>query len=251
MKAVTGSNSEEVRLIKAVQTAVDAVPDGAIGGQTMANIAMALGAIKSPICVTMYNVPTIICTNIVNRPDANGKPLSSFPMYSISGSFSANYKPCSIAIAGGSVYCTTACHAFDGPGYPESVLYSHDGHIFMSQSINTKTVLLGASWAVGGLGIRVGGRTLNAEKNEGFTGKFSDVLRKTAHTVIGTWKFGEKTYLALMYFPNHSTAEIKAHCEKINLYNTIQLDGGHYAAIKTPVKSVNINQKQAWVICAE
>ena len=239
MRNVSGGNPAETRMIKAVQAAVGAIQDGSIGTQTMSDIAVRLGADCFPLGISIYNQPVIIAKDIV--PIAAHGALSQYPD-SISGSFNDGASPCSVLISGGFVTCPTACHYWDDRS-PESVIFRDLTGAFGMARVKTISELPeGLSWAVGGMGLL----GYYAPAKEGFTGRFSDVLRRTNHTVLGI-KNG-MVYLA--YVSDMTATQVNNFAVKLGLEMAIMLDGGHLAAINSETTKINCGQKQLYVIQA-
>jgi hypothetical protein len=241
MTSVKGSNTSEQRLLKAVQKAVGAKEDGLIGTQTMVDIAVKVGADCWPLTVKMFSMPVIVCKDIIiNNPK---QPCKNFNN-SLSGSFSYQKAPCSILINNGDTICGAACHAFNNK--PESVIYRLKNGSFGIKRCTYSTELpKDVKWAVGGMGLL---DMYNAAA-EGFTGAYSDVLRKTDHTVLGV-KNG-MCYLIMCRAMNGS--QVNDYCKnKMKLDMAIMLDGGHVAAIngEEGFSKVNTSQVQYYMIQA-
>src|SRR5574344_820399 len=78
-----------------------------------------------------------------------------------------------------------------------------------------------------------------AHAAEGFTGAYSDVLRKTNHTVLG-YKGG---MLYGVYCRSMTAQQVNAFCrDKLKLTRAVMLDGGHVAAINGACDKINTNQ---------
>lgn len=153
----------------------------------------------------------------------------------LSGSFTypSGQAPCSILINNGKDICSAACHAW--LGYPEAVIYRYkNGAIGMGRFKYTKEIPNRSDvlWAVGGMGL------MNYYKPalEGFTtgtrpdGKrfnYTDVLRRTAHTVLGI-KDGK---CHLIYIHNKTGYQVSVYMKTHGYEKAIMLDGGHIAAI--------------------
>lgn len=240
MDIVKGSTSSEVSMIKAIQAAVGANADGEIGTQTMSDIAVALRAGCFPLTVQIYDAPVIIARDIIPF-SAGGAALSDYKN-TINGSFYANKRPCSILVQDGLVIQASACHAFYGK--PESVLYrTFSGDVGIMRAKSVDELPPHVLWAVGGVGL------LNnyAPPAEGFcklykNGKaedFSDVLRKTDHSMLGE-KGG---YIYLVYCADMTAAEVNAFARRLGLRVAIMLDGGHVAGINGAEPFAKINTK--------
>lgn len=236
LKAVTGATANEKTLIKSVQTAVGAIADGEIGAQTMSDIACRLKAITAPVTLAIYSTPVIICPDIklVASPKAGLKAFAN----SMNGGFYASGAPCSICVTGGVVKQANSAHAFDGAGYPESVIYrTTSGAFGMARVKNVNALPKNVSWAIGGLGL------LNnyAPATEGFAkigGKdFTDVLRKTNHAMLGV----KNNYVYMCYAANKTAADVNALAKKLGLEMAIMLDGGHIAAMNGGESFAKIN----------
>ena len=232
MKDVVGSTSEEVRMIKAIQRSVGALDNGYVGNQTMSEIAARLGADCFPLNVELYGQPAILARDI-DPLDLSGR----LPENSISGSFSWQGAPCSILVRGGRVVRGMSCHC----PTPESVLYkTQDGAVRMAR-VSSAAALGGVVWAVGGLGLL---DNYNPAA-EGFTGAYSDVLRKTNHTVLG-YKGG---MLYGVYCKNMTAQQVNAFVrDKLKLEYAVMLDGGHVAAINAVCSKINTNQRQYYAV---
>ena len=235
MKDVVGSTSEEVRMIKAIQRSVGALDNGYVGNQTMSEIAAKLGADCFPLNVELYGQPAILARDIEPL-----NPKGPLPSNAISGSFSDGYQPCSILIQDGKAVCWSACHY----PTPETVLYrTKDGRTYCKRvsHVSDDLPLADVRWAVGGMGL-LGNFDPTAE---GFTGRFSDVLRRTDHTLLG-YKDG---MLYGVYCRSMTAAQINAFAQdKLKLEHAIMLDGGHIAAINGACNKINTKQRQLYAV---
>ena len=155
---------------------------------------------------------------------------------SLSGSFSYVKQPCSIAVNDGEVLWPDACHAW--LNHPESVLYRlKDGSFGVKRCRSAGELPKNVRWAVGGMGLG----KLYAPKEEGFTGQYADVLRRTNHTALGV----KNGLVYLIYAKNMVGAEVNTLCtDKLQLDYAIMLDGGHVAAIWGEEKFAQINGAQ-------
>ena len=232
MKDVVGSTSEEVRMIKAIQRSVGALANGWIGNQTLSDIAAKLGADCWPLNVELYGHPAILARDI-DPLNLSGR----LPENSISGSFSWQGAPCSILVRGGRVVRGMSCHY----PTPESVLYkTTDGAVRIAR-VASASLLDNVVWAVGGMGL-LGNYNPAAE---GFIRAFSDVLRKTNHTVLG-YKGG---MLYGVYCRSMTAQQVNALCrDKLKLEYAVMLDGGHVAAIHAACSKINTNQRQYYAV---
>ena len=232
MKDVVGSTSEEVRMIKAIQRSVGALDNGWIGNQTLSDIAAKLGADCFPLNVELYGQPAILARDI-DPLNLSGR----LPENSISGSFSWQGAPCSILVRGGRVVRDWSCHY----PRPESVLYKTRDSAVRIARVSSAAALGDVVWAVGGMGL-LGNYNPAAE---GFAGVFSDVLRKTNHTVLG-YKGG---MLYGVYCKNMTAQQVNAFVRgKLKLEYAVMLDGGHVAAIHAAVSRINTNQRQYYAV---
>lgn len=232
MKDVVGSTSEEVRMIKAIQRSVGALDNGWIGNQTLSDIAAQLGADCFPLNVELYGQPAILARDI-DPLNLSGR----LPENSISGSFSWQGAPCSILVRGGKVVRSMSCHY----PTPESVLYkTTDGAVRIAR-VASASLLDNVVWAVGGMGL-LGNYNPAAE---GFIRAFSDVLRKTNHTLLG-YKGG---MLYGIYCRSMTAQQVNAFCrDKLKLEYAVMLDGGHVAAIHAACSKINTNQRQYYAV---
>ena len=232
MKDVVGSTLEEVRMIKAIQRSVGALENGWIGNQTLSDIAARLGANCFPLNVELYGQPAILARDI--DPLNLSGPL---PRNAISGSFSWQGQPCSILVRGGRTVRSMSCHC----PTPESVLYkTRDGAVRMAR-VSSAAALGCDVRAVGGMGLL----DRYAPAAEGFTGAYSDVLRKTNHTVLG-YKGG---LLYGVYCKAMTAQQVNAFVRgKLKLEYAVMLDGGHVAAIHAACSKINTNQRQYYAV---
>ena len=232
MRDIKGSTSEEIRMIKAIQRSVGALDNGYIGNQTMSDIAARLGADCFPLNVELYGQPCILARDI--EPVNMSGPL---PRNAISGSFSWQGQPCSILVRGGKVVRDWSCHY----PRPESVLYkTTDGAVRIAR-VSSVSALDNVVWAVGGMGL-LGGYD---PELDGFTGVYSDVLRKTNHTILGC-KGG---LLYGVYCKNMTAQQINALCrDKLKLTSAVMLDGGHVAAINGACNKINTQTRQFYAV---
>lgn len=232
MKDVKGSTSEEIRMIRAIQRSVGALDNGYIGNQTLSDIAAKLGADCWPLNVELYGQPCLLARDI--EPVNMSGPL---PKNAISGSFSWQGQPCSILVRGGKVVRGMSCHY----PRPESVLYKTAGGAVRIARVSSAAALGDVVWAVGGLGL-LGNFNPAAE---GFTGAFSDVLRKTNHTVLG-YKGG---LLYGVYCRSMTAQQVNTLCrDKLKLTNAVMLDGGHVAAIHGACNKINTQTRQFYAV---
>ena len=159
------------------------------------------------------------------------------PRNAISGSFSWQGQPCSILVRGGKVVRDWSCHY----PRPESVLYkTTDGAVRIAR-VSSAAALGDVVWAVGGLGLL----DHYAPAAEGFTGAYSDVLRKTNHTVLGY----KGRLLYGVYCRSMTAQQVNAFCrDKLKLEYAVMLDGGHVAAIHGACNKINTNQRQYYAV---
>ena len=243
MRDIIYSTANESKMIKAIQRAVGALDNGVIGCQTLSDLAIKFKCDCFPLTLMIYGCPTIIANDIIAcDPDSSVKPYEN----SISGSFTypSSGKPCSILINKGRDIFSSACHAFLGK--PEGVIARYnDGSYWFGRCKTTSEIpnRKDVRWAIGGL-------MLGKEYNptiEGFSGAYSDVLRKTNHTVLGV----KNGMCYLIYVPNTTATSINIMAkDKFKFDCAIMLDGGHIAAINgtETFAEINMNQYQGYVI---
>ena len=232
MRDIKGSTSEEIRMIKAIQRSVGALDNGWIGNQTLSDLAAKLGADCWPLNVELYGQPCILARDI--EPVNMSGPL---PRNAISGSFSWQGQPCSILARGGKVVRDWSCHY----PRPESVLYKTAGGAVRIARVSSAAALGNVVWAVGGMGL-LGGYD---PELDGFTCIYSDVLRKTNHTVLG-YKGG---MLYGVYCRSMTAQQVNAFVrDKLKLEYAVMLDGGHVAAINGACNKINTNQRQFYAV---
>ena len=118
-----------------------------------------------------------------------------------------------------------------------------DGKVYCKRvsHVSNDLPLSDVRWAVGGMGL-----LSNYDPTaEGFTGRFSDVLRRTDHTVLGC-KGG---MLYGVYCKAMTAAQINAFVrDKLKLDMAIMLDGGHIAAINAACNKINTKQRQLYAV---
>lgn len=239
MKEVTGSTSEEQRMIKAIQRKLGALDNGVVGNQTMSDIAIAVKANCFPLNVELYGQPCLISQDISPL-----NPSSGLPANSISGSFSYQSKPCSVLIDGGKIVYGTACHWFTLKR-PESVMYkTSDGKVRIARVTHLDAPVIGGKkvdWAVGGMGLL----DFYDPAAEGFTGAYSDVLRRTNHTVLG---YRNGMFYGV-YCKNMTASQANTMMrDKFKMELAVLLDGGHVAAINGGSNKINVNQRQYYAV---
>jgi len=243
MDIVKGATSNEKRMVKAIQSAIGAIVDGEIGTQTVSDIACLVGADCFPLTLKIYNAPVIIANNLIPF-EGKGGNLSGYSNV-INGSFYSGNKPCSILVQDGIVRQKYACHA---PYYnkPETVLYRlKNDTVGIKVVLNTDELPKNVQWAVGGLGLLdcydTAGQGFTKLTYNGKTTDFSDVLRKTNHSMIGY----KNNHFYMVYCENMTAAQVNAFAKKLKLQYAIMLDGGHVAGINGGESFAKINTKQA------
>lgn len=242
MNIVKGSTVNEDRMIKGIQAAAGALVDGEIGEQTLSDIACMLDADCFPLTLKIYSAPVIIARNIVPFP-AKGKSVSRYSNC-MSGSFLSGTTPWSILVQDGYIISGHSCHSEQG--YPETVIYRYTngeygiGRIKSVFEIPDRANL---RWAVGGLGLL----DFYDPAAEGFSGRFSDVLRKTNHTMLGV----KNGFCYMVYCANKTAAEVNKFARQLGLQIAVMLDGGHVAAINGGESFAKINTSQAQYYCIQ
>lgn len=248
MKDISWETSEEKRRNIGLQHAIGALENGWIGNQTLTEMAIKLCPEIFPLTLEIYGMPIIIGKDIIVFDPNNS--LSAYKN-SLSGSFSypTGVTPCSIMVNNGKAICGSASHAW--LGFKESVIFEKsDGTIGICRAMYDTEIpdRQNVKWAVGGAGL------LNNynPKLEGFSrftvnGKtydYSDVWRKTNHTILGIkdgYKYG-------VYIKNMNGAEMNEFCKKMKFEYAIKLDGGHIAAINSADFRINTAQSQGYAI---
>ena len=234
--------------IRAVQRALGTAPDGSPGPHTWDVLYRQFASPGMP-----YEGKFFGCYCIIGDPDKlqlidgyGVKNVSDYN-YSMSGSFTApsGVSPISIMVNDYKTIRFESCHApsWDG-GLPETVLCYKDGRNWMELVTYVSQLSELPKWAVGGMQlIRDGSKQFN-NIAEGFTGRFSDVLRRTYHTCIGFDKYGN----VIGVYGYGTARQMQDKCYNIGLVNAIMLDGGHLAAVNTPAYMKNIKQRQGYII---
>lgn len=243
MSAQTGS---EKRLVRGIQRAVGAREDGILGPASAVNLAAMVGAEVWPVTVQLFGAPVIVCEDVIAcDPNAGCRSFVN----SISGSFSYDGRPCSILVNEGKVVCGTACHGWLGK--PETALFRRRNGAFGIRRVKAVEELPGdLRWAVGGVGLG----EMYDPKAEGFcrftsggrTYDYSDVLRRTNHTMMGV----KRGLVYLVYCPGMTGQEADRLRAKLGLEMAILLDGGHVAAMNGAESFArkNVGQIQHYLI---
>jgi len=241
MKELSGQTASEKRLVLAWQGHIGVRQDNAIGPASVVSTLARLG-VKGcwPATLKIYNCPCIVCEDVVPLA-VKQKSLSGYAN-AISGSFAYNdgSGPASILFADGKAARSVSCHYYDGK-YPESVIFCRRDGSFGGARIRTLQDLIGYpdgfAWVVGGMGLL---SNYNPAV-EGFKGAFSDVLRRTNHTVLGV----KDGLVFLVYCPNMTAGEVNARAQTFAFDHAIMLDGGHIAAINGTESFARLNRSQA------
>lgn len=242
---IKGNTEEESRLIRETQKNLGVKADGIIGNATFADLVGRLCPEILPATLEMYGVPVIVGKDMI--PFSPGGALSGYAN-TISGTFTypRATTPCSIQFhENAGALCTSACHAW--LDYPESVLYrTRSGEMGIKRVKSLREIKPSLRWAIGGVGL-LGNYNPKAEgfckiEQGGKTYDYSDVLRKTNHTVLGIK--GDLVYGIL--FKNKTAAEINGYCrDKFQFDLAIMLDGGtDISAFNGVGIKQNANRKQ-------
>ncbi len=222
MKDFKGVTQSEDKMFKAIQRSIGAYANGWIGCQTMSDLAIKVGADCFPVTLSIYGMPTIIAKDLILL-DPNGS-LSKYAN-SILGSFTypRATTPCSIMVNGGKVICGNSCHAHISK--PESVLYRlNSGKFGIKRCIYSSELPKNVKWAFGGMGLL----DFYDPVAEGFTGAYSDVLRRTDHTVIGV----KNNMVFGVYMKSVTGSQVNNLCrDKFKFEYAVMGDGGGLAAI--------------------
>lgn len=242
MRDIYYSTENEKKLIIAAQKKLNIDPNGIIGMNTLSTLFFRAGVeLDEPVTLLLYNYPTIISNDLlVFSPKTSIKGFKN----SMAGSFTypRGETPCSIMINSYHIYHGVACHAHAGA--PESVIYRNDKDELNIKRVYTADELpQNVKWAVGGMGLQ----SYYDPKGEGFTGAYSDVLRKTNHNVLGVKN--NKVYG--VYFKNLTAEAINDLCvRKFRFDFSILLDGGGKAAINGSENfaKINTSEKQGYAI---
>lgn len=136
-----------------------------------------------------------------------------------------------------------ACHQWLGK--PESVLFKHlDGRIGMKRVKGYDELPNDLLWAFGGLGLTnydPDEEGFCANKFNGKTYDYSDVLRRTGHTGMAVT---QNNNVVGFYADKMTAQEIVDFCKKLKFKYAVLFDGGHIAAINSPIKKRNVWQRQ-------
>lgn len=233
-------STTETNLIKYIQRKENAVEDGLFGTQTLASIVRSYDDAPYPFSLQIFNTNLIFSDKILPILTKNKSSCGKIEN-SISGTFQYKNVTSSMFCADGEWTRQSSTH--DWLGNPESVLYiTNDGKVnssrvlYASQIIEYKNI----KHAIGGLGLH------NYDpKIEGFTGAYSDVLRRTNHTAIG---WDGKSFVGV-YCSNMTGGEIRTlMIDKLKCKYAILLDGGHIASANIDGLKANISQLQNNII---
>ncbi len=235
---------DEKSKIKAIQRVLKVVSDGSFGSYTLDIMYRYFVKPIKPYLLNAYGSYIIIGKpQSVNIISGEGKGTGHYKN-SISGTFSTGGEPISITVNDGRVVRPWSCHIKDKK--PESVLYFDGDKVGLERQQYASALPKGIVWAIGGLGlVKDGDYTYFSNTLEGFIGRFSDVMRRTSHTVIYEDKWG---YIGLMFVRNKSTYQILGILKNLGAKNAVQLDGGHLGSINADGYRYNTSQKQLSVI---
>lgn len=242
MKWFKGANK---KIVKFIQEGLGIPEDGFFGQQTLIETALEFNRIGSididfPIETRMYNGFAIFGEDIELVHSLNKKSVKDYK-YAISGTFQhreAN-ETVSIFKSGDNVYRSLGSKVWNGKS--ESVLYKKDGE-FHLRRVDYVKELGDVDWAVGGLGlIHKDYPDYYQPDWEGFTGRFSDVLRHTEHVLLGVT---ETDQLVGFLYSKCRMKNFLGLAKKLKLKYAISLDGGSIAAINTPTFDYNKYTKQ-------
>ena len=250
MKDIWFETNEEKRMIVGIQNSFKILANGCIGNQTLSDVAKRYAPEVFPLSLKIYGMPTLISKNVlIFDPNGGLKNYNN----TISGTYTypAGVTPCSIMINDGKTICGSSCHAW--LGYPDSVIYeTYDGEIGICRVLydteipNRKNI----KFAIGGAGLGINFNP-KAEGYAAFTkdGKsynYSDVWRKTNHTILGVTEDG---YKYGVYISNMDANGMNDFCNnKMKFKYCLKLDGGHIAAINSPDFKINTSQNQGSAI---
>lgn len=162
----------------------------------------------------------------------------------ISGTFQWLGKTNAILYRWGTKVSNLSAHGW--LGFPDTVIaYYNTGEVKCFDAVSlSKEQTKDLVWAISGMGLI----THYAPKKQGFSKgrkdgvnyNYSDVLRKTDHTVLG-YKDGEMHG----YYLSHMTGkQIDTFCRNQGLTYAILLDGGHIASCHCDVGKANSNRFQ-------
>ncbi len=252
MKDIKYQTKEEERMLKGIQKAYNALPNGWVGNQTLSEIAKDKCPEVFPLTLLIYGMPVIIARDII--PFNPGGSLAGFAN-TISGSFThpRAKRPCSILINNGIDVCNVGSKAF--AGFKESVIVRYKDNttkimrvLWTSEIPNRRDV----KWAVGGMGLL---DNFDPAKegyckftHNGKTYNHSDVLRKTNHTVLGV----KDNFCYLIFCKNMSGEQVNAFCrDKMYLDMAVMLDGGTDIPAMNGAEGfakINIHRQQGYAI---
>lgn len=232
MQSIKYSTTSETTMIQAIQRAVGVRDTGVIDTQTIADIAVAVGADCWPLTLKLDGKPTIIGKDLLAfNPQG---PLKSWANSMLGGfTYPRASLPCSILVNNGVTVHGVACHAHLGK--PESVLFRRkDGTFGIQRALSRDTLPADLRWGIGGMGLLA----MYDPEAEGFSGAYADVLRKTEHCVLGV----KNGMVYGVYYRAMTAAQINDHCRSVMQFeHAILLDGGGLAAINGAETFAKIN----------
>ena len=242
--------SNERILLNRLQESIGAQQNDYLGMQTLSDLVRDKGLDVWPRTLRLFGQSCIIANDILLAADP-GTGVGGYKN-SLSGSFTypAGRTPCSIMVAHGKTIYGGSCHGHLGK--PETVLYLlQDGSFGTLRTMYAADLPAGVRWAVGGLGLC----DMHDPEAEGFCrlqfgGKwydYSDVLRKTNHTVLGCK--GQQVYL--IYCRDMTGAQVQQLIrDRFKLDHAIMLDGGSLAAINgaEDFAQINLGTRQGYLI---
>lgn len=152
---------------------------------------------------------------------------------------SGTFQPNGILIDKGEIIRPAASHMWRGRR-DMVFMITKSGEIKTVRAMYASEIIEEAWFAVGGASIKdmtvthENGRKEMADYDGGFDDLYSDIWRRTKHTIIGN--IGREVHLIYVWYMDGE--DIKNFCEYKGLENYILLDGGHIASITSMIDKV-------------
>lgn len=233
--------------IKEKQGVLGILQDGIMGKQTINQDYLdSTEGLLLPYARNFYGVEILFGRDIdIVDNDGQGVRVRDYPL-SMAACFHWKMETISIMMKNGvpiDEQAKTSSHYWLGNS--ESVIYkTYDGKFGMMRAKVYTELPYNTEWAIGGLGMVAPYKY--SPVTEGFSGAYTDVLRKTKHTVFAITHTG---HVALMHFPNHSAGQVLDYLNnKQKMKYAVMLDGGHVPAYHNGTKIFNGNLNQANLI---
>lgn len=234
-------------VVKEIQKITNAQVDGYFGHQSLLNLLIKLGGLKNvlPLSYKMYNGYAMFQNpDKIQLKECKNCLVKDYEMAG-SGAFQYNTNVVSMFINDGKCINDTTSKSWKNKRV-STLYYTKDGDFGIKRVLYEHELPDNTKWAISGVGLISKTPNYYHPDWEGFTGQFSDVLRKTNHVVLGFREDGTVVYFLQ---PNCTMERLMWLAKEVyNLQYAISLDGGHIPAISTPKFKFNQWQRQNNVI---